>query len=139
VVVHYPFHPRSGDTITVIGLQTYRGEGVLIIKQDDDTLTYLPPWMVEEASASMSVVEQPVLPFLILGDLARSVANALLSLELPLTQERSDGETEGSTAEPVRRSGASHAASAGNTYGARDAIGFDDACVNRWIDEGGAR
>jgi hypothetical protein len=123
----------------VVGLQTYRGEGVLIVNQDDDSRAYLPPWMVDEASARMSVVSQPTLPFSILVDLARFAANALLSLELPLTQERSDGETERSTTEPVRRSGASHTTSTRNTHGARDAISFDDACVDRWIDEGGAR
>lgn len=55
VVIRYPFHPRCGERITVIGMNNYRGESYLTIRQSDGTLALLPPWMADEDAARMRV------------------------------------------------------------------------------------
>ncbi|MEM5292544.1 DUF5372 family protein, partial [Paraburkholderia sabiae] len=77
MIIRYPFHPRCGERITVIGMTNYRGESYLTIRQPDGTLTHLPPWMTDEDAARMSVVVQPELPHAVLIELLRLVDTAL--------------------------------------------------------------
>ena len=41
----YPFHPRRGHTVGVLGRKLHGGEKHFIVRQPDGTLMLLPAWM----------------------------------------------------------------------------------------------
>ncbi|MBK3844539.1 hypothetical protein G3A42_42730, partial [Paraburkholderia aspalathi] len=139
VVVRYPFHPRFGERINVIGMNRYRGESYLIIKQPDGTRAHLPPWMTGEEAAHMRVVSQPELPYTVLVELQRLIDAALSSCVLSTHGRYSDTQT-GDQAEGPFRGGQQRKAFAdGDAIGSGDTTDVADAIGNRRDRDGGAR
>ena len=113
MVIRYPFHPRFGERITVIGMNNYRGESYLTIRQSDGTLALLPPWMADEDAARMRVVLKPALPHPVLVELLRLVDAALSSLTLSTREGGSYAHTGNEAEGPVRGVGAGDVGSRG--------------------------
>ena len=86
LIIRYPFHPLCGELITVIGMNNYRGESYLTIRQADGTLALLPPWMASQDAALMSVVPKPALPHPVLVELLHLIDAALSSLALTIRE-----------------------------------------------------
>jgi len=79
-IIHYGFHPRSGETVIVVG-RSRRGEEVaLTIRQPDGTLAHLPIWMTQDRAAAMSVTKFPRLSLAGLRELRLELDACLSSL-----------------------------------------------------------
>ena len=59
VRICYPFHPRNGETVAVLGSKCHAGAEHFIIRQPDRTLTLLPAWMTEPGQAATALVMHP--------------------------------------------------------------------------------
>src|SRR5205823_10393394 len=78
VRILYPFHPRSGETVAVVGARRHAGIAHFIIRQPDLTLALLPAWMTEASRRAQAVVVQPRLSVERLADL-RALVDALMA------------------------------------------------------------
>src|SRR3954471_8617677 len=78
VRITYPFHPRSGEMVAVVGSKRHAGTDHLVIRQPDRTLMLLPVWMTAPAAASHQLVSPPRLSIESLAEV-RALVDALLS------------------------------------------------------------
>src|SRR3954463_9561849 len=78
VRITYPFHPRSGEMVAVVGSKRHVGADHLVIRQPDRTLTLLPVWMTAPAAASHQLVSPPRLSIESLAEV-RALVDALLA------------------------------------------------------------
>jgi Family of unknown function (DUF5372) len=69
VRILYPFHPRSGEVVAVVGLKRHAGTAHFIIRQPDRTLASLPAWMTDASRGTQALVAYPRLPVERLADL----------------------------------------------------------------------
>ncbi|MGL4963531.1 MAG: DUF5372 family protein, partial [Inquilinus sp.] len=75
--MHYPFHPRHGETVVAVGAKRHAGAEHLIVRQPDHTLALLPRWMTEPEAALHRLIPSPRLPIARLADL-RALVDTLL-------------------------------------------------------------
>ena len=73
VRIFYPFHPRRGETVVVVGLRRHAGAEHFTVRQPDGTLALLPAWMAAPELAACELVAQPRLSVEGLADLAAFV------------------------------------------------------------------
>src|SRR3954469_16575483 len=78
VRITYPFHPRSGEMVAVVGSKRHAGADHLVIRQPDRTLALLPVWMTAPAAASHQLVSPPRLSIESLAEV-RALVDALLA------------------------------------------------------------
>src|SRR3954471_11481458 len=78
VRITYPFHPRSGEMVAVVGSKRHAGADHLVIRQPDRTLALLPVWMTGPAAASHQLVSSPRLSIESLAEV-RALVDALLA------------------------------------------------------------
>ena len=76
--IRYPFHPRSGELVVVVGVKRHAGIEHLVIRQPDRTLALLPAWMTTPRTSEIGLVEHPRLCLERLADL-RYLVDALLA------------------------------------------------------------
>ena len=76
--IHYPFHPRYGETVPIVRRLIRYGVELVVIVQPDGSLAQLPAWMLHEASARCPVRAEPCFPLDILRSL-RAEVDALLA------------------------------------------------------------
>jgi hypothetical protein len=76
--ISYPFHPRRGELVAVLGTKRHAGVEHLVIRQPDRTLTLLPAWMTQPQADAARLVEHPRLCLDRLREL-RSLMDALLA------------------------------------------------------------
>lgn len=101
ITVHYRFHPRHGQKLTVDKRQEYRGEAVYFIRLPEGPLAHLPVWMTEPAAADFNIVTDPRLSLEALMELRRLVYSALSSVS-PVVQSGENGERcEAAAVEPA--------------------------------------
>ena len=62
VQITYPYHPRHGEMVAVVGAKRHAGSAHLVIRQPDRTLCLIPKWMTEPAGASADLVSDLRLP-----------------------------------------------------------------------------
>ena len=139
VVVRYPFHPRCGECINVIGMNRYRGESYLIIMQPDGTRAHLPPWMTGEEAARMSIIVQPELPHTALVELQRLVNAVLSSSVLSMHRGYGDAQTGDEAEGSVRGEQRGSTSAGGRVSGRGGAASAVDAIGDRCNRDGGAR
>src|SRR4051812_50209110 len=87
VRITYPFHPRSGEMVAVVGSKRHVGADHLVIRQPDRTLTLLPVWMTEPAAASHQLVSSPRLSIESLAEV-RALVDALLAASIQRSATR---------------------------------------------------
>src|SRR5262249_31057575 len=95
VLVTYPFHPRSGELVIVVGSKRHAGAEHFVIQQPDRTLALLPAWMTEPGRAATPLLALPRLPVERLADL-RALLDELMascSGDLPRCKGADHGET----------------------------------------------
>src|SRR4029079_2112255 len=78
VRITYPFHPRTGQFVAVVGVKRHAGADHLVILQPDRTLALLPAWMIEPEAVSHKLVPHPRFPVERLAEL-----HALVRVLLP--------------------------------------------------------
>jgi hypothetical protein len=59
VRIHYPFHPRKGQVVSVSFRRRFAGEDHLVVVQPDGTLALIPSWMAEESAGSTILTASP--------------------------------------------------------------------------------
>lgn len=59
VRIHYPFHPRRGQLVSVMFRRRFAGEDHLVVVQPDGTLALIPSWMSDETAASAIITATP--------------------------------------------------------------------------------
>ncbi|MBV9827826.1 MAG: hypothetical protein JO001_19515 [Alphaproteobacteria bacterium] len=62
VRITYPFHPRSGEVVAVVGVKRHAGAEHFVIWQPDRTLALLPAWMTDTSRGAQGLVVHPRLP-----------------------------------------------------------------------------
>jgi Family of unknown function (DUF5372) len=105
VRISYPFHPRSGETVTVLGSKRHAGAEHFVIRQPDRTLALLPGWMTEPGQAALQIVVDPRFPVQRLADL-RVLVDALMASctgDSPPCKGAGDAERTTQTGGSVRR------------------------------------
>src|SRR4249920_2569420 len=80
--IHYPFHPRCGETAVVVRRQRFQGGDVFVVHQLDGTLAHIPCWMMSEAAAHHELRSTPRLPLEHLRDLRIEIDSLLDFLRL---------------------------------------------------------
>src|SRR5882724_2458966 len=125
--VHYAFHPRCGETVSIKRRLTRHGVDLVVIEQPDGSLAQLPAWMLQEAATRLGLRTKPRFPLEALRCL-RAEVDALLDF-LPsdsITEEDGHDTIHGkSPTEPARaaRGGAARRAAVGAAGTACDAGG----------------
>jgi hypothetical protein len=76
--IRYPFHPRSGELVVVVGVKRHAGIEHFVIRQPDRTLALLPAWMATPSMSEIELVEHPRFCLERLVDL-RYLVDALLA------------------------------------------------------------
>ncbi|MFL4994369.1 MAG: DUF5372 family protein [Microvirga sp.] len=102
MLITYPYHPRCGNFIRVVGAKRHAGCDHLIIRQPDRTLALLPAWMIEPNPPSYELVHHPRLPLQRLAELHTLISMILPSPQGESPQARGAGDEE--RAKPSRRS-----------------------------------
>src|SRR3954463_10967822 len=114
VRILYPFHPRSGEVVTVIGAKRHVGMVHFIIRQPDRTLALLPAWMTDASRGAEALVASPRLSIERLRDL-RALLDALMASctgSLPPCNGAGDAENARQSEGPIRQEGAGDGVSA---------------------------
>jgi hypothetical protein len=58
--ITYPFHPRCGERVAVVGRQRHAGAEHFVVRQPDTTLALLPAWMtMADTTLSATLVTHP--------------------------------------------------------------------------------
>src|SRR3954464_1975467 len=78
VRITYPFHPRSGEMVAVVGSKRHVGADHLVIRQPDRPPTPLPGWMPAPAPPPHPLVPSPRLSIESLAQV-RARVDALLA------------------------------------------------------------
>src|ERR1700757_1608817 len=60
--IYYPFHPRAGFEVEVLGRSTLGAEDFLIVRQPDGTRAYLPQWMTLPSAGDVPTPSPARLP-----------------------------------------------------------------------------
>jgi hypothetical protein len=78
--VNYPYHPRFGEEIQIVGFRRHRGERCCVIAKHDGHRELIPEWMTNSHSAEISIVSLPRLDVHALRNLRRLINCEILSL-----------------------------------------------------------
>jgi hypothetical protein len=78
--VNYPYHPRFGEQIQVVGIRRHRGERCCVIAVNDKRRELIPEWMTNPHWAEISIVLWPQLDVSALRNLRRLLNCEILSL-----------------------------------------------------------
>src|SRR6266567_665679 len=71
--VHYPFHPRCGETVLIARQYAYRGAELVVIPQPDGSVACIPAWMTHESAAHHQLRAEPRLSLDILRSLRAEI------------------------------------------------------------------
>jgi hypothetical protein len=110
VRITYPFHPRSGEIVAVVGSKRYAGADHLVVRQPDRTLALLPVWMTEPAAAACRLVASPQLSLARLAEV-RALVDLLLAASGQSAPGRTGAAHEDHTASSLRRNASQSAGS----------------------------
>jgi hypothetical protein len=102
VWIHYPFHPRCGQQVSVMFRRRFAGEDHLVVVQPDGTLALIPSWMAEEAAGSVALTACPRLSLDRLLEL-RTHLDALLACSRGESAPPAQGGDHASRAQPAER------------------------------------
>jgi hypothetical protein len=78
VRITYPFHPRSGEIVAVVGSRQYGGADYLIVRQPARSFALLSAWMTEGDATDRSLLAHPWIPVERLTDL-RTLLDAVMA------------------------------------------------------------
>ena len=78
--VNYPYHPRIGEEIQVVGIRSHRRERCCVIAKPDGHRELIPDWMINPHCAEISIVLLPRLDVSALRSLRRLINCEILSL-----------------------------------------------------------
>ena len=93
--VYYPYHPRTGEDIYVVGIRSHRGERCYVIALHDGRHELIPAWMTHPDYGKISVVSIPSLSIRALHNLRLLINSAIPSFsdKVKSKTRRDNGET----------------------------------------------
>jgi len=93
--VYYPFHPRSGEDIYIVGMRSHRGEQCYVMALNDGRHELIPAWMTHPEYERVSLGATPCLEIGALRNLRLLLNSAKQSLPGKVTSKtrRDNGET----------------------------------------------
>jgi len=59
--VFYPFHPRAGEHIFVVGARSHRDENCYVIALENGKSELIPEWMTKSDAQNMSIISTPTI------------------------------------------------------------------------------
>jgi hypothetical protein len=80
VKVYYPYHPRAGETICVVGVRNHRGVRCYVAAKSDGRCELIPQWMTHPDFADISILPTPCIEVKALHNLRLLVDSAIVSL-----------------------------------------------------------
>ena len=101
--IHYPFHPRCGETVLILRQFAYRGTDLVVIPQPDGTVACIPAWMTHKSAAQHKLSIKPRLSLDAVRAL-RAEADALLRFlrsNSGMEEAKHDAQRDRSTATPL--------------------------------------
>ena len=92
--VYYPYHPRTGEDIYVVGVRSHRGERCYVITLHDGKHELIPAWMTHPDFGHVPLVSIPSLSIKALHNLRLLINSAIPSLsgEVKSKTGRDNGE-----------------------------------------------
>ena len=88
--VYYPFHPRAGEVLEVVGRQPNGGDPALVVRGVCSGARWIPEWMTQPAAARLEIYDPPRLSRECLVAL-RHVLNLLLAPSVPTNSDERAG------------------------------------------------
>ena len=86
--IFYRYHPRHGQSVEILKRQRFAGTEVFVVRQPDGTLTHVPCWMMQEASAHHVLGSEPLLALANLRDLRIEIDALLVFLQSDSNSEK---------------------------------------------------
>src|SRR6266853_4498159 len=123
VVVHYPHHPRAGESVLAYRRLTHGGGLHFVIEQPDGCRVLLPAWMTEIGAAALPIVEVPRLSLDSLRELRCLIKAQRVSSSPSSGTTRKGGGDDG----PARAMATTRSAGARNKRDSAAAARSDDA------------
>lgn len=78
--VYYPYHPRSGEDIHVVGIRSHRGEHCYLAAVQKGKRELVPEWMTRPGSGNIHIVATPRLEVSALRHLRSLINHTILAL-----------------------------------------------------------
>jgi len=94
--VYYPFHPRTGEEIYVVGTRNHRGETCFVTKKPDGRHELIPAWMTNPKYEKISLGSKPAIEIRALKNLYCLIVNRKIPFppdEVNSKTRRKDDET----------------------------------------------
>jgi len=93
--VYYPYHPRTGEDIFVVGIRSHHGERCYVIALHDGRRELIPAWMTHPEYEQISFVSIPFLSSSALYNLRLLLDSAISSFSgrVKSKTRRENGET----------------------------------------------
>jgi hypothetical protein len=93
--VYYPFHPRSGEDIYIVGIRRHREEQCYVMALNDGKHELIPAWMTHPEYGKISLVPTPSLEIEALRNLRLLLNSAKQSFlgKIKSKTRRDNGET----------------------------------------------
>ena len=93
--VYYPFHPRSGEDVYIVGIRSHREEQCYVIALNDGRHELIPAWMTHPECGKISLVKTPPISIGALLNLRLLMNSAKQSFPVKIKSKtrRDNGET----------------------------------------------
>ena len=93
--VYYPFHPRNGEDIYIVGTRSHRGERCYVATKHNGRHELIPAWMTHPKYGKISLVSAPSLEIRALRNLRLLMNSAIQSFPVKVKSKtrRDNGET----------------------------------------------
>ena len=93
--VYYPYHPRAGEDIYVVGIRSHRGERCYVAAKHNGSHELIPAWMTHPQYGKIPLVSAPSLAIGALHNLRLLINSTKLSFRARVKSKtrRDNGET----------------------------------------------
>ncbi len=86
--VYYPYHPRAGEDIYVVGIRSHRGERCYVIALQDGRHELIPAWMTHPDFEKVSLVSIPSISIRALHNLRVLIDSTIPSFSGKVTSRK---------------------------------------------------
>jgi hypothetical protein len=86
--VYYPYHPRAGEDIYVVGIRSHRGDHCYVMALHDGRHELIPAWMTHPDFEHVSLVSIPSLSIRALHNLRGLINSAIPSFSGKVTSRK---------------------------------------------------
>ena len=136
VLIHYRYHPRAGERVSVVRRLRHGGSTHFVVDQPDGTRGLLPAWMTEAWAAQLATMDLPRLTLPALRALRGVINSAPLSLSSSPTMREGCDDGPASQSPTVRSARARRQCPRTKPGSAEDSAGSDTSAETA---DGGVR